>query len=439
MARVSLTSEGVQITQRLRTRTLYWASVQGARGAGAQLRLTLHDGPERRVQVADAVGLAAQIEAVVVAPPAAETLADLREGLAAFVARVGFAAAPLASYLLHSAAALNASDLHLEPDATGAATISLRIDGVVHRVGPMMATRARRLVGRLKVLAGVQVHRTDLPQDGRAPLAAGWVRLGFVPAFESEAVTARLFDRLKGEADVSNLGFSAAQISTLDALLAAPQGVLLFAGPSASGKTTTLYTALRRLLASAGGTLRALTIEDPVEYALPGVTQLEVGPRADGDTLLRSALRQDADVLVVGEVRAAQTVDLLLRAGITGHRVLSTVHAGGAAEALLRLMERGASAELVGTAVRGVIAQRLVRRRCCSTGCARCNHTGYRGRVAVVEMLQMTDAVRGALGLNAGALRAAAGLATARALGEAVAQAGLTDAAEVDRVFGRAA
>ncbi|MEZ4471289.1 MAG: ATPase, T2SS/T4P/T4SS family [bacterium] len=253
--------------------------------------------------------------------------------------------------------------------------------------------------------------------------------VGLRPGVGGEAVTIRLFDRLEGEARLDERQFSPGLQAELARVLASPHGVLLFAGPSASGKTTTLYTALRMLLASAGGTRRALTVEDPVEYRLAGVVQLEPDPHrgVTGAELLRAALRQDADILVVGEARDAESVALMLRAGLTGHLVLGTVHAGNAAEAWARLAELGAEPAVLGRAVRGILAQRLLRRRCCAAGCPACGGTGHRGRTAVAE-LRVPDASWQAGAPADDGLRADAARLVA---------AGVVDAAEVERVLGR--
>lgn len=434
MHRVDVTPEALHLRGALRRRTLYFEELAAVSAEADRLRLALHDGEAVTIRLADgeAGRLAAEVGAVLAPADVAADVPALRATVEAQAARRGFAAAPFVEGLLRSAAALGASDLHAQPDLAGGHALTLRVDGVVHALGTLERGRALRVIGRLKILAGVQVHRDDVPQEGRAPLpggSGGFVRLGFAPGVGGEAVTIRLFDRLKGEARLAALGFSAGVQAGLDALLGAPHGVLLFAGPSASGKTTTLYTALRALLARAEGSRRALTVEDPVEYRLPGVVQLEPDPGRGlaGADLLRAALRQDADVLVVGEARDAESVALMLRAGLTGHLVLGTVHAGNAAEAWARLQELGAEPAVLGRAVRGILAQRLVRRRCCPAGCPACDHTGYRGRIALGELRTPDDAwLAGAP--RDDALRADA----ARLLA-----AGLTDAAEVERVLGR--
>jgi general secretion pathway protein E len=437
MSRLTLTPDAVRVRGALgRTRTLYYEDLRGARAEGGRVVLVRRGGEPVSVPAPDAAAAVATLNAILEGPPATADLPGLRAAVQAWDALPGFLAAPFVDHVLRAAAQLGASDLHLQPSAGGEAGLSVRLDGVLQPVGRLPGARARRVVGRLKVMAGAQAHRDDVPQEGRAALDAGWVRLSFAPTVGGEAVTARLFDRLKGEATLEELGFDPATLADLRALLARPSGALLFAGPSASGKTTTLYTALRTLLAESGGTLRAVSVEDPVEYALPGVVQLEVdaGRRQDGGALLTAALRHDADVLVVGELRARDSVEVMLRAGLTGHRVLSTVHAGTPAEALARLLERGADPGLVGTAVAGVLAQRLVRRRCaCADGCPACQHTRYRGRVAVGVLQPMTDALRAALHHAGPDARALTDPTTPTLRARA---APLTDPAELTRVFG---
>lgn len=442
MSRIELVPDGVRVRGALgRVRTLYYEDLRDARAVGGKVILTRHGGETVSAPAPDAARVVETLGAILDGPAPATDLAALRTAVQAWSALPGFLAAPFVEHALRTAAHLGASDLHLQPGADGEGILSVRLDGVLQPVGRLPAARARRVVGRLKVMAGAQAHRDDVPQEGRAALDAGWVRLSFAPTVGGEAVTARLFDHLKGEATLEDLGFDAATLADLRALLARPGGAILFAGPSASGKTTTLYTALRALLADSGRTLRAVSVEDPVEYAVPGVVQLEVDPGRgqDGAALLKAALRHDADVLVVGEVRARESVETVLRAGLTGHRVLTTVHAGEPTEALARLLERGADPGLVGAAVAGVLAQRLVRRRCaCAEGCPACHHTRYRGRVAVGVVLPMTDPLRAALhraGPDAHALRDAAA-PTLRARAAALVAAGLTDAAELARVFG---
>lgn len=433
MPRVSIEAEAV-VLHGWRTRRWFYEDLRSARADAGALLLTRINGSEERLRLSAtaAAEAAAALGRILDAPPLPDRPADLQSRLTAWLAATGFATVPLVDWVLRAAVQCGASDLHLSPSGPEASALTCRVDGVLRPLATLPRARAIRVVNRLKALAGLKLHRDDIPQEGRADLGEGHVRLGFTPGVDGEAVTVRLFDRLKGRARLADLGFTADQQAILDGWLRAPRGAVLFAGPSASGKTTTAYTALRRRLAQGGGTLRALTVEDPVEYRLAEVVQLEADPSRglDGATLLRAALRHDADVLMVGEVRDAESAALLIRAGMTGHLALGTIHAGDAAEALVRLLNFGVSPTDLATVLRGVVGQRLVRRPCCAAGCAACGATGYRGRTAAVELLAV-DAIRDGLHLDHRGLRAAAGLP---ALAEAARP--LTDAAEIERVFG---
>ncbi len=354
--------------------------------------------------------------------PAIDGVEDLRRGIEAWLDRAGFYAPPFVEWLVEAASLLGASDLHLAPQGR----VSLRLDGVLHDLGTLDEARAARTRGRLKVLSELGAHLSDRPQEGRASIGGAWIRTSFVPGVGGESVTLRLFDRLKAEATLEALGFDPQALTTLQTLLAQPHGVLLIAGASASGKTTTMYTALRSVVAASAGTVRALAVEDPVEYSLDEVVQLEAEPQrgVDGAALLRSALRQDVDLLAVGEVRDPDTAALLIRAGLTGHRVLATIHAGTPAEAWLRLLEAGVPEAQLQAAINGVLVQALLRRRCCAEGCEACHQTGYAGRVALVDV-RPREALQG----DAGVLRARAAQLVAE---------GVTDEAEVLRVLGPA-
>ncbi len=261
MSRLTLTPDAVRVRGALgRTRTLYYEDLRGARAEGGRVVLVRRGGEPVSVPAPDAAAAVATLNAILEGPPATADLPGLRAAVQAWDALPGFLAAPFVEHALRAAAHLGASDLHLQPGADGEGILSVRLDGVLQPVGRLPGARARRVVGRLKVMAGAQAHRDDVPQEGRAALDAGWVRLSFAPTVGGEAVTARLFDRLKGEATLEELGFDPATLADLRALLARPSGALLFAGPSASGKTTTLYTALRTLLAESGGTLRAVSV-----------------------------------------------------------------------------------------------------------------------------------------------------------------------------------
>ena len=320
----------------------------------------------------------------------------LSSEIARWMALGGFSAAPFARFLAEAAAKLGSSDVHIEPTST-CYRLSIRQCGTLQTIADLPTSVGRRLLGRLKVLCGAQVHRRDIVQEGRAVFGSGNdVRLSFVPAVWGESATLRLFDRLKGVATLGELGFEGQALTGLQNLLAKPRGIILFVGPSASGKTTSLYTSLRSQLATAQQTRRVITVEDPVEYRLGNVVQLEVDPGRGNtyEVLLKSALRQDANILVVGEIRDRVTAELAIRAGMTGHQVLSTLHAGSSGEAIMRLVELGIAPTQICSAVTGIVAQELEGRTCpdCQgdgpSTCA-CQGSGLVGRRARADVLSM--------------------------------------------------
>lgn len=430
---LELSASGLQIRRPLRrARRLYYEDIESVEAQEGGARLTLHQGRALKVKAAPEVVVALQAILTPALGPL-EHIDDLRARIQARLALPGFSARPFVEELLHGGVALNASDLHLQPNLHGGHGLSIRVDGALSQLTSTSPDQASRIIGRLKAMARAQVHRADQPQEGRVELAGGWARLSFTPSIAGEAVTARLFDRLKGEAELDGLGFEPGLTRRLDGLLRQPRGLLLFSGPSGSGKTTTLYTALRRRVAE--GHIRALTVEDPVEYRLDGVVQLEARGATSGPDLLRAALRHDADLLVVGEAREADSVSLMLKAALTGHLVLATVHAGGPAEALSRLLSLGAPPELLSEVLLGALNQRLLRLRCCESGCARCDGAGYRGRRAVGALLEADDGLKATLRRGELLSDGPDLLNAARTL----VSEGRTDAAELARVFGPSA
>src|SRR5262249_8197571 len=270
------------------------------------------------------------------------------------------------------------------------------------------------------------------------------VRVPIGPPAAGRGVVLRLPDRASVLRDVSDLGLSAATTAGLSSILACPHGLFLVTGPTGSGKTTTLYALLRRL---ATGERNILTIEDPGEYQPAGNGQMQVAPRI-GLTFaagLRATLRQDPDVILVGEIRDRETMEIAMQAALTGHLVLATLHTNDAASALTRLLDMGAEPFLIASSVLGALAQRLVRRVCAAcggSGCAPCRGTGFRGRTGIHERLGIDDEAR-ALGMRRGDARAhrlhatAAGMTTLREDGFAKARAGITTEPEVLRVTER--
>ena len=407
MLDLRLTSDALRVGRKLRPpKTFFYEEIERAQNDGSKLRLFLRGDREIgwRVGAAQASTLAAELSSILKGPCGAGDECRRPADLAAVIARWtsfrGFVAAPFVELVLQTASRFGASDLHVEPETEGY-RFSVRVDGVLHDLGSICNQWGRRVLGRLKVLAGVIVHRDDIVQEGRVALAscAEDIRLSFVPSVHGESATARLFDRLKTEAELDQLGFEAETMRNLKQLLDGSRGLVLFAGASASGKTTTLYTAVRYLLARAQSNLRIVTVEDPVESRLSTALQLEVD-ESNGSSyahLLRSVLRQDANVIVVGEIRDPETAQLVSRASLTGHLVLSTVHAGTAPEALLRLLELGVAPSVLASAVAGVVAQRLVPTPCdvcAGDGCGDCADTGVGGRSAIGELLLMSSHMR---------------------------------------------
>ncbi len=335
--------------------------------------------------------------------------------------------------LLADARARGASDLHLDPTEDGV-EVTVRRDGVLERVETLAADLGPRVVGRLKALAELLAYRTDVPQEGRIAGSGAEARVATFPTLLGERVAIR-FDAQEGEpAGLSALELPPDTLASLARAIREPDGVLLLTGPAGSGKTTTLYSCLREMAAETPR--RSLfTLEDPVERRVRGVTQTQVNAAA-GLTFaraLRSLLRQDPDVILVGEIRDRETAAIALEAGLTGHLVLATVHAGTAPQVFARLLEMGVEPFVATTAVRGVRAQRLLRRR---------EEGGYRGRAVAAEWLPMTPELRRTV-LARGdgeALEGAARASGSRSLRDAataLVQQGVTDAKEVERVLGR--
>ncbi len=305
-----------------------------------------------------------------------------------------FAAAATASALVHAASELGASDVHLAFDANGAG-IRVRIDGELGDLARASTPAAERLAAALKGLAGCLPYRRDVVQEGRIPRdgIAADVRASFVPTAFGERVALRLFGRLRL---LSELGLAAADLAALEQALRARKGLLLIGGSSGAGKTTTLYAALAKLAATRTGA--HLSLEDPVEQRLRAagvpVDQVELDPAQGrtGEAMLAAALRQDVDVIAVGEVRTPAEALLAVHAAHTGRLVLAGVHAGSAAETRQRLLDLGAPAPLVDATLVCAVHQDLEMAPCgCATGCGECRHTGRRRR-AVMRFLSTTGA-----------------------------------------------
>lgn len=294
--------------------------------------------------------------------------------------------------MLTRAVKLNASDIHVE-HKNGALSVRFRIDGILeHQIIPGTASAAT-IVSRLKILADMDIAEKRLPQDGRTRVTIGGreidLRFASLPSQSGETITIRLLSQSRAPLDLSELGFSDHAISRLRSLLVEPNGLILVTGPTGSGKTTTLYAALKEKV---DGTTKIMSIEDPVEYDIDGVTQVSVKPSI-GLTfpkVLRSAMRHDPDVILVGEIRDQETAEIAIRAALTGHLVLATLHANSAADAVTRLIDMGIPRYMITAAVRGALAQRLVRRL---SGTSE-DQKAYAGRAVIAEVLMLEEAIK---------------------------------------------
>ena len=333
----------------------------------------------------------------------------------------------LVNTLIFQAAEEGASDIHVEPGEEEL-VIRYRIDGVLHVAHTIPKRLAAGVTTRLKVLAKLDIAERRKPQDGRITLAAAAagrmldIRVATLPTVEGESVTMRLLDKSREVPTLEILGLSDEMQKRMDKILARPTGALLVTGPTGSGKSTTLYAGLAEI---SRPEINIITVEDPVEYRLNTITQVQINPRAGLTfaTALRSILRSDPDVVMVGEIRDGETAKISIEAALTGHFVLSTLHTNDAPSALTRLIEMGVEPFIAGAAVSAVLAQRLARKLCphCAEpyeptleelnalhitddlaeslvgssfhrkkGCARCGQTGYKGRIGIFQLLEMT-------------------------------------------------
>lgn len=329
----------------------------------------------------------------------------------------------LINALLTQALREGASDIHIEAFETRS-VVRLRIDGTLRDlIEPAQALHGA-LVSRIKIMAQLDIAEKRLPQDGRITLRVAGkpvdVRVSTIPAGHGERVVMRLLDKQAGRLDLSRLGMDENTLARMDRMIREPHGIVLITGPTGSGKTTTLYAALSRLDASA---LNIMTVEDPIEYALDGISQVQVNARIDMTfaRALRTILRQDPDVVMIGEIRDLETAQIAVQASLTGHLVFATLHTNDAVSAVTRLVDMGVEPFLLATSLLGVGAQRLVRRLCMecrkplsadsaalhelgvlsdeatlysAQGCPACKGSGYRGRTGIYEFLSVDEQLR---------------------------------------------
>ena len=333
----------------------------------------------------------------------------------------------LVNIIISRAVEMRASDIHIEP-FDKALKVRYRIDGVLINVDAPPARSAAAVISRLKIMAKLNIAERRLPQDGRIQIRSQGktidLRVSTVPTLHGESVVLRILDKEELPLDFTSLGFTGPTARAFNELLDQPHGIVLVTGPTGSGKTTTQYAALHRLNVPQR---KILTVEDPVEYQLEGINQIQVKPSIDLTfaNALRSIVRQDPDVIMIGEMRDLETASIAVQSALTGHLVLSTLHTNDAGSSITRLLDMGVKDYLLTSTVNGVIAQRLVRTLCAkcrqsyiplpdlrtelgldliathsdiklykAVGCDQCAHTGYRGRTVICELLKMTDRIR---------------------------------------------
>ncbi len=349
----------------------------------------------------------------------------------------------LVSLVITNALEARASDIHIEP-FENRLIVRYRIDGVLHEIESPPKRLAAAVISRVKIMANLDIAERRLPQDGRIRLRIQGkeidLRVSTVPTMHGESVVMRILDKGGVTLNFDKLGFAGSVLEKFQHALAQPNGILLVTGPTGSGKTTTLYTALDQLNQP---DVKILTVEDPVEYQMPGINQIQVKPQIDLTfaNALRSIVRQDPDVIMIGEIRDLETAEIAVQAALTGHLVLSTLHTNDAPASVSRLLDMGVEDYLLTSTLVGVLAQRLVRTLCphCKApheldavsarefgfnrvtdhptptvykpvGCSHCGNTGFTGRICIVEMMPMTEPLRRLImkKANASEIRAAA-------------------------------
>lgn len=355
--------------------------------------------------------------------------------------------------LLTQAAKDGASDIHIEPYERSS-SVRFRVDGTLREVVQPNKALHAAMISRLKIMAELDIAEKRMPQDGRISLRIGGravdVRVSTLPSSHGERAVLRLLDKGESKFTLEGLGMSGDTLSRFKGLAQQPHGIVLVTGPTGSGKTTTLYASLGQVDVS---TTNVLTVEDPVEYELPGIGQTQVNPKIELTfaKALRAILRQDPDVIMIGEIRDFETAQIAIQASLTGHLVLATLHTNDAPSAVTRLTDMGVEPFLLSSSLLGVLAQRLVRKLCvhCKrpdeagryhpVGCEECGHTGYKGRTGVYELMIADERVRALIHAKASesqVLKAAeqGGLRSMREDGERLVAEGITSLEEVLRV-----
>lgn len=341
-----------------------------------------------------------------------------------------------------------ASDIHVEPDLEQV-SVRCRIDGVLHEIMNCPLNQFPAIASRIKLLGGLNIAESRLPQDGRTTIRLGHeeldMRISTIPILTGESIVLRLLNQEALSFDLKTLGMSPALLGQFEQLISIPHGIILVVGPTGSGKTTTLYSVMSLLNDQ---TKKIITIEDPVEYKMQGLCQMQVNPKI-GVTFaagLRHIVRQDPDIILVGEIRDRETADIAINAALTGHLVLSTLHTNDAVGAVTRLLDMGVEPFLVSSALYGVLSQRLVRKICPECHgepdkimqCRRCGRTGYKGRSGIFELLLVNDEFRGAVNRRADsseleAIAVKHGMTTLLQDAEEKIRLGITTAEEVRR------
>lgn len=340
----------------------------------------------------------------------------------------------LINAILTEAVKNNASDIHIETFEKQL-IVRFRVDGVLREIVQPKRALAPLLVSRIKVMSKLDIAEKRLPQDGRISLRVGGrevdIRVSTMPSANGERIVLRLLDKQAGRLKLESLGMSARDLKTLKGLVFRPHGIILITGPTGSGKTTSLYAGLSEINDKSRN---ILTVEDPIEYNLPGIGQTQVNTKVDMTFArgLRAILRQDPDVVMIGEIRDLETAEIAVQASLTGHLVLSTLHTNSAVGAITRLIDMGVEPFLISSSMVGIIAQRLVRVLCHSCrepyqpdeeycrflqqdhqnpptvyrpkGCPECNHLGYRGRMGIYEVIDIDEGMRSLIHRQAGEL-----------------------------------